>query len=228
MKVWRLIVVVIFSLFLENALALGFHFGLHGGKDLYSISSMDKGFQLADLTEARVEREGFSNPWLAGVDLEFDMLLGFKIEASAEAAYRSYKVIYTRNDPQLTDPLHKLVSEYDVQFIRAGLTGSAKINLLPLPVVQVYAGAGAGLHLTAPLVSDKFIMGTLMDKAAELDPSKDVKVKSRLGGHLLVGVNVHPPMFPLRFALEGKYFFLPSGDYEEPSKFANVVLKIFF
>ncbi len=224
----RLLTFVVLVFWMGNALALGFHFGVHGGKDFYSISSMDKGFQLADLTEARVEREGFSNPWLAGVDLQWDLLMGLKLEATAEAAYHSYNVVYTRNDPQPGDPFHKLVSEYDVKFARAGLVGSLKMNILPLPIVDLYFGGGAGIHWIAPLVSDKFLMGTLMDKAAELDPSEDVKVESRLGGHLLVGASIHPPMFPLKFALEAKYNFLQSGEYEEPDKFATVVLKIFF
>ncbi len=208
----------------------GIDFGLHIGKDFYTIPNMAKGFHLADvdLTAAYIEREGFTNPWILGLDLQFKLPGGLRLKASAEGTYLQYHVLYIRNQPKPGDPLYKETSEYEVTWARAALLGTITKDLLPLPIFRFYAGAGGGVHLVAPVVSDKFLINTLTDKFAELDPTTDVKIDPRFGFHLVLGLAIHPPALPLNIVVEGKYSFLPRGEYEEPHRFATVVLKMLF
>ena len=225
----KLPVMLFTLLFLAPAASgIGFNLGIYGGKDFYSISEMSREFRLMDLTEASIRREGFKNPWILGVNAQLNFILGWSLNLSAEGTVRKYSVRYSRNYPVPNDPNNIKTSEYEVSWGRVAILATLKKNLLVLPTFKIYSGLGAGIHLIAPVVSDKFLVNTLADKSVELDPSADVELESRFGGQLLVGAQFSPPLSPLKFKLDAKYLLTSTGDYEEPTHFLNLTLGIMF
>ena len=141
------------------------------------------------------------------------------MDFSAEAAYLKYKLYYSRNYPTIYDPFNIKTSSYKVEWARIAFLTTLEKILFSSQITELYVGLGSGLHIVAPVVSDKFLANTLIDKFMELDPSTDIKLRSSFGGHFLLGFNFKLPSIPVNFFLEGKYTIMPEGDYEEPNTF---------
>lgn len=90
----------------------------------------------------------------------------------------------------------------------------------------MYAGFGAGLFIFAPVVSDRFIHNTLLDKFQELDFSKDIKLRYSPGGQLISGLSINPNKFPTNFKVTFRYSITTKGDYEEPYSFLSIYLNL--
>ena len=221
--------ILIFLLFIPTKqFAQGLDFSIYGGKDFCKIKELRCDFQLMDMTEASINREGFKNPWILGIDLGINFSKGFKVDLSAEAAYLKYKLYYSRNYPTVYNPFNIKTSSYKVEWARIAFLTTLEKILFSSQITELYVGLGSGLHIVAPVVSDKFLFNTLIDKFMELDPSTDVNLKSKFGGHVIFGFQVNPLSNPIKFKLEGKYTIMPEGDYEEPNTFFTVYLGILY
>jgi len=126
------------------------------------------------------------------------------------------------NYPTIDDPLHIKTDSYDVPWGRASAILTVEKNLISLPTFSFYGGFGGGMHWVAPVVSDKFLFDTLLNKTLELDPSTDVELQQVFAVHGLVGLSFRMPLMPIKFSFEGKYTVMPQGSYEEPSQFFSI------
>ena len=222
-------ILVALILFLStNLFALGLQIGIYGGKDIYHISKLGVNFQLMDMTEATIEREGRSNPWLLGMNLYYNLKNDLKLGISAEAAYLAYKVHYSRNYPTVYDPFNIKTSKYDLAWARAAILASLVKDVLSTSVGNFYVGIGGGLHVLAPVVSDKFVFDTLWDKFMELDTSTDINLIYKFGGFAIFGFQFNPFQSPIKLQLEGKYHLTSQSKYEEPDNFLSVDLGLLY
>jgi len=198
--------------------------GFYGGKDFYAIQNMNRGFRLADLTEASISRKGFENPWMFGVNVRLNLTSNINLNLNAEAVYLKYQVVYSRNYPTVVDPFNIKTSYYDVKWGRLAFLATLEMILYSSKTMEFFAGLGGGVHKIAPAVSDRFLINTLFDKFIELDLSTDIKLNHLFGGHALVGMELNSFWKQIKIRLVGKYSVLPDGEYEEPGKFFTVLL----
>jgi len=91
-----LILVFLFMTGVPHLYALGLELGIYGGKDYYTIPHLKKGFVLADLTQASVERDGFQDPIMLGAVFRFNLIGGYAVSVRGEAVYLNYHVVYAR------------------------------------------------------------------------------------------------------------------------------------
>jgi len=222
------LIIIVFLLSTLPQIAADLTFGIYGGKDLYRIDDLERGFNLIDLTQASVSRTGFGNPWLFGVDLAYGLGKGFYFDFTAEGVYLKYDLNYTVSFPLPHDPFNKETNYYSVEWARFAFLLSLQKTVVTTDFFDFYLGVGGGLHLIAPVVSDKFLMMTLKDKFDKFDPSTDVSLEQKIGGNASLGFVVHPFSVPLKFKLEGKYTTMPPGDYEEPNSFFSVFAGIIY
>lgn len=215
---------IILSIFILISLidikAQNFEIQFLAGGDIYKINSMEKGFNLLDLTKANIKREGFSNPISAELNLVYDRI-NWNLTLSLDAAYTNYDVTYTRNVPQLFDPFYIKTSKYKIDFARAA---ASLIYSKYFPItsrLNLFIGGGPTFFITAPVVSDKFIINTLKDKFSELDLSDDIKLRYSFGAVVQSGIKFQ--LFnPIDLLLTAKYFVTSKGEYEEPYSFAVI------
>ncbi len=224
----KFLFLAVFMLMTLSQYAAELNLGVYGGKDFYRIEDMNRGFNLIDLTEASINRTGFENPWMLGIDFDFSLGKGFSLSLAAEGVYLLYDVTYTVNFPLPQDPFNKETSYYDVEWARFAFQLNLRKNLFTTDFFDLYLGLGGGLHMIAPVVSDKFLMMTLKDKFDEFDPSTDVSLDTKFGGNAGLGFLIHPFSFPLKFRVEGKYTMMPAGDYEEPDAFFSILAGIVY
>ena len=224
----KLISIVIIFVLNNDLSAQNINIGIFVGKDFYSIKELDKGFNLYDLTKAEINRQSFFDPIIAGLDFEVNLNKNYKVELFAEAAYLKYNVSYSRNYPELLNPFNIKTSVYSIDWARANLGISIISSFIKFSNIELSGGGGINYSIIAPVVSDKFLYETLRDKFTELDVSKDIKLKSSIGGHLQanLGYNIKP--LNLIPSIEIKYLFTSEGRYEEPSKFFTLKMKILY
>ncbi|MGB9703005.1 MAG: hypothetical protein ACPL1A_09850 [Candidatus Kapaibacteriota bacterium] len=190
------------------------------GNDFYKINSLEKGFNLLDLTKANIKREQFKNPFSGELNIVYKNI-NWGVMLSVDAAYTNYNVIYSRNYPQLNDPFYIKTSQYKIDFARGNISVNYLRNLLLSNNLKLFYGGGPGFSITAPIVSDKFIINTLTNKISELDFSKDIKLKYSLSAVLQSGI-VYELFDPVGIILSVKYFITSKGEYEEPYSFASI------
>jgi hypothetical protein len=198
------------------------NFGIQilAGSDIYKINSMEKGFNLFDLTKANIKREEFSNPISAELNLVYDKI-NWNLTLSLDAAYTNYNVVYTRNVPQLFDPFYIKTSKYKIDFARAAASLNYIKNISLTSRLMLFVGGGPTFFITAPVVSDKFIINTLKDKFSELDLSDDIKLRYSFGAIVQSGIKFKV-FNPIDLLVTAKYFVTSKGEYEEPYSFAAI------
>ncbi len=212
------LILILFSL--SEIKSQSFDIQILGGYDFYKINSMEKGFNLFDLTKANIKREEISNPLSAEVNLVYDNI-NWDLTLSLDAAYTNYNVIYTRNVPQPFDPFYIKKSEYKIDFARATASLNYIRNISLTSKLKLFVGGGPVFFITAPVVSDKFIYNTLKDKISELDLSDDIKLRYSFGAVVQSGIKFK--LFnPVDLILSAKYFVTSKGEYEEPYSFAVI------
>jgi hypothetical protein len=219
---------IVLFLFSSESFATEFGVGIHGGKDFYSISNLKTGFRLLDLTEASVSRDGFANPWVVGVSFSFKINRNWKMRINGDVVLVKYEVLFTRNYPTLYDPFYIKTSEYKIDWGRAAILGTVERDWQISDHFYVFGGTGGGLYILAPVVSDKFLVNTLLDKFMELDISKDIEMSYKLGAHALLGLEAVTFSDKVSFRIEGRYSFMSEGKYEEPTRFFSVFSGIIF
>ena len=112
-------------------------------------------------------------------------------------------------------------------FGRVSIYASGKMNLINLPLMKGYGGAGLGYHIISPLMSQELLKKKVVDEGqtgGALDPSEVLSKEGSVGAHLLAGLRFKPAFLPLGLSVEARYYFLPENDYgDETNRFASVV-----
>lgn len=190
------------------------------GNDFYKINSMEKGFNLLDLTKANIKREQFKNPFSGELNVVYKNIK-YSVTLSLDASYTNYNIIYSRNYPQPFDPFYIKTSDYKIDFARGNISINYLRNFPLSNKLKLFYGGGPGFSITAPIVSDKFIINTLTNKLSELDFSKDIKLKYSFSAVFQSGF-VYELFDPIGIILSVKYLMTSKGEYEEPYSFASV------
>lgn len=195
-------------------------FGIHGGfdlngQDLYTITE-----DIGDGETVSIDREEIKAPLMGGIHLRFGMVPIVDLELGVEGALRKYHVFYEQVD--VTD-----IFDEDVYLGRISVYASGKVNIINMPLVKGYGGAGLGYHVMAPLLSRELLEYWIEDQDTDLDELEVediIEREGKIGAHILGGIRVKPAMLPIALSLEGRYYFLPENDYgDDTNRFFSVV-----
>ena len=206
--------------------AQSYEIGISVGKDIYEISNLSKGFQLQDLTEAKLSRTGFSNPVSFGLNFGYNSSKKYAINFEADFNYLEYDVDYTRNVPQLTDPFYIKTTNYKVPWARLGTMLSFNYVPYSLNGFDLFVGGGLGLQIFAPAVSDKFIYETLLNKLSELDTSTDIDLNYSFSQKINAGFKYRIDKTNINITFLSSYTFVNNAVYEAPSDFLGIKLLV--
>lgn len=102
----RICKLLLFLFFPISIIGQSYEINISLGSDFYQINDASVGFELADLTAAKIDREGFSNPIILGVGVSYLFSQKYIFSIETEINYLEYLVKYSRNYPQLTNPLY--------------------------------------------------------------------------------------------------------------------------
>ena len=213
---------VLALLFASSSFAFDFGLGIYAGKDVYKIPNLEAGFQLLDLTEASISRQGFSNPWLVGVSASFGINRNWSLRISGDVVLVKYEVSYSRNEPTFTNPFYVKTSTYKIDWGRAAILGTLQRHWRISNHLSLLTGTGGGLYILAPVVSDKFLVNTLVNRLLELNVSRDIDMSYKAGLHGLLGMEVAMLAGKMGLKLEGRYSLMSKGRYEEPTRFFSI------
>lgn len=195
-------------------------FGVHGGFDLNGQDTYTITESLSDGEDVSIDREEIKAPLMGGVHLRFGMLPVVDLELGVEGSLRKYHVFYEQID--LGDAFNE-----DFYLGRISVYASGKVNLINLPLVKGYGGAGLGYHVIAPLLSRELLEYWIVDQDTDLEEIGVDDIIDREGGigaHILGGVRVKPAMLPIALSVEGRYYFLAENDYgDDTNRFFSVV-----
>ena len=224
----RIAFVVLSLLFVAPGSALAvFGFGAHGGLDMYSVDADSAVFTLGYGAEASLVREEIGQPIAFGGHFYVDLLPVVDLEISVDVAVQKYHITYQRKT--LLGILDDEKSE-DATFGRIGVYATIRRDLVTFPpithTVALYAGAGVGLHLITPVMCEAFLVDNIKSPEDQLDVEDIIEKATRMGGHVLAGVRIKPPMIPIALGVEAKYTMMSEGDYEEPNVFPTVYGKL--
>ena len=227
----RIAFVVLSLLFVAPGSALAvFGFGAHGGLDMYSVDAASTVFTLDYGAEASLVREEIGQPIAFGGHFYVDLLPVIDLEISVDVAIQKYHITYQRR--VLGGALDEFDDEKseDATFGRIGVYATIRRDLVTFPpiihTVSLYAGAGVGLHLITPVMCEAFLVENIKAPEDQLDVEDIIEKATRMGGHVLAGVRIKPPMMPIALSVEAKYTMMSEGDYEEPNVFPTVYGKL--
>ncbi len=202
-------------------------FGFHGGFDLNSEDAHTLAdAELTDDTWVSIDRDEITAPLMGGIHLRFGALPIVDVEIGLEVGLRKYHVEYQHLNDTQTVTLESI--DDDAYFGRISSYLSAKVNVINLPLVKGYAGAGVGYHLMAPLISrdllEKLFVEDGISGEDDLDPAEILGKEGTMGAHLLAGVRFKPSFLPLALSFEGRYTMLPENDYgDETNRFMSII-----
>jgi len=200
--------------------------GLSAGKDFYKITDLSAGFNLQDLTEAKLFRKGFENPMALGIALTYNSVDNYSIGFEGDFNYLEYDVEYTRNVPKLTNPFYIKTTNYKVPWARLG--AMLVVDYIPYSFsgVDFLIGGGLGLQIFAPAVSDKFIYKTLLNKVTELDISKDIDLNFSFSQKINAGFKYKIDKTNIGIAFITSYTFVNNAKDEAPDNFISIKLQL--
>ncbi len=207
-----------------------FAIGVHAGMDMndQDLQTLADVVLSDDDTRISLDREKIDAPLMGGLHILFDITPIIDVEFGFEASLSKYDVVYSYSEGGV---LQETISD-EGYFGRASAYVSGKFNLVNLPLVKAYGGAGLGYHFMAPLVSKPLLEDFLVVQGLSGDDiSIDEIIESgtTMGFHLLGGVRAKPPVFPFALTLEGRYFMLSENDYgDDTNSFLAVALGLEF
>ena len=225
------LVLLFILLFSNSAFALvGINF--YGGLDMCKIDKQEYfHFKLNEASNDSVflGQDAIENPFLLGTNVYIDIPLSkFSIVGTGEVSFKNYKMKYENDFYQ---PNGQHLSK-DLIYARVSALASLRYTFLKLPpvvkIINVYAGAGVGVHFITPVFCENLVKDNLDSCNVELDEEEIVKKQSKFGYHLLVGAKIKPPLFPVGFVLEGRYILLTDTKYKVPDNFISIVAGIQF
>ena len=222
---------LLISLILFSSYILGqtFSISASGGIDNYTIPAVEQNFSLSDGTPSYLTRDEVANPFNAGLQLRFEKnKLIFGVDA--DITYKEYNVYYANLEivtrmPPFNDIIDTLFSDtYSVPWVRAGLNAFVLYNWVDVNSLKINVGIGGGVQVVAPVVSDKFIEKTLVNKFETFDTSTDVDPEY-LGNIKIMTEVIYSLSKTFAIGVEGNYLMLTKGENEQPQNFAQVKTK---
>ncbi len=197
--------------------------GIHVGMDMSKIDAELTDFRFTgdptDYGTSTLERTETGNPMNIGLDLSIGFLPVIDLLLSVEAGLASYDVTFTPADAaQLAGA--QVVNETGVPFLRAGADLSLAVSVFKFPPMigtfNFLVGGGPSVGIIAPIVSSDLLTKEIASADAEVDPVELASIEAKFGFHLMGGIKIKPPLFPMGLRLTGKYYIF-SG-VEEPGK----------
>lgn len=157
--------------------------------------------------------ESMDGVTMFGAQLKIGTLPIIDLEASAEYARKKYSYSYSVAGQDLI--------EADVTYHHVSLNGSAKYNLsVAISPIKPYLGAGLGMHFMSSSVN---LPGVAYEIPLDTDYSE-----SKTGAHVLGGLLLSFPLFPLELFAEGRYsvIFTEDESSKETSLYGGFTFKL--
>jgi len=217
-------IVIVFLYFPLNGQSYEINISL--GSDFYKIKKLSEGFNLVDLTEAKIIRDGFSNPLAYGVGVNYSSSKNYTISFEVDFNYLEYLVKYSRNYPQLTNPFFIKTSNYNIPWVRLGVFVNIDYNIISYRDIEFLLGGGVGLHIFSPVVSAEFLYDTLLDKLIELDVSDDIRLGVFLSQKIRAGIKYKIINSNFNISAISSYSFINNPEYEAPSNYFGIKINI--
>jgi len=201
-----------------------FSFGLHAGLDMNGQDAQELTIEeINDLdTDVTLNYEEIGNPMLLGAHILVEAAPMVDIEFGVEGSFKKYMLLY-RAEAHGTG-VDLSFFEKEAYFARIHGYLSGKFNLLSLPTIKVFGGAGLNYGLMAPLASRNLITELTKDGDFELEVEDIIERKGTFGAHVLAGARFKPMAAPFAILLEGRYYLLQENDYgDETNRFASIL-----
>ncbi len=222
-RIYKFLVLLFFPILVTGQ---SYEINISLGSDFYQINDASTGFELADLTAAKIDREGFSNPIILGIGVSYLFSKKYIFSIEAEINYLEYLVKYSRNYPQLTNPLYIKTSKYDVPWARLGTSVNLDYIVSTYKDVKLLLGGGLGLNIFSPAVSSDFLYETLLNKLSELDISDDISLGVFISPKLRTGIKYKIRNSKFIVSLFSNYSFVFNSEYEAPDSYMNLKMNI--
>lgn len=187
-----------------------------------------------------------------GFKVWVDILPFIDIEATYNIQWGSYDAslfIQAGNEDPIEQPLE--IEFGGVPFGKAtpkyvGMNGDLSVTypFTFLPIIRPYIGGGITYYMNTPLLDSAFISkfmtsagDILLDENSQMDASQNVELAKALakevseeglqksiGGHIIAGVRIEPPIIPAAVYLNAKYYF--GGDFHKDIENGKFVFEI--
>lgn len=219
-----LLAILTLSLLPISAMAgMGLHIGWDmNSQDAYDLERIQINPSFPD--EVAITAEKIDKSLLAGIHFTFGMLPLVDLEFGFEGSFTKYRLLY-ENFPT-SGPIEKPIDE-DVPFARVGFYTTGKYNVIKMPMVKGYVGAGLNYNIVTPLLTKTFVEAETSNGDYNLsaeDVTKILGEQAGVGMHLAFGVRGKPAAMPITIYGEGRLYFLPENDYgDETNKFFSIV-----
>ncbi len=194
------------------------------GNDFYEIPAIERiNFELWNGTPAYFERTEIVNPLYFNLQIEYQSS-SFIYGLHLAGAYKKYHIEYIYFPTSLS--FDDVENKEDVPWARIEING---IFLYELPVSEKFSiqtGLGGGMQIMPPVVSDKFIYETTMNKALSLDFSDDIELEYLPNAKFIARAKFKlNEIFSI--SAETNYLFLfKGGKYEQPANFFTAAIFI--
>ncbi len=185
------------------------------GKDFYTIPKVeDSQFELWDGTPAVFTREKISNPIYFNLQFEYkqnSIIYGFHV-AGAYQKYHYYYNYFPLLHSDVTE------SEGDVPWARVEINADFLYEFVLGSGFSFIPGVSAGLQIMPPIVSEKFIYETTLNKILSLDFTDNVELEYLPNAKIIAKLKYY---LTENFSLsaEANYLFIEKGKYDQPSSF---------
>lgn len=187
-----------------------------------------------------------------GFKVWIDILPIIDIEATYNIQWGSYEAslfVQAGNEEPVEQPLE--IEFGGVPFGKAtpkyvGMNGDISVTypITFLPLIRPYIGGGITYYLNTPVMDSSFISkfmssasDILLDENSNMDPSQSSELAKKMakeiskeglnksiGGHIILGVRLDPPIIPIAVYLNGKYYF--GGDFHEDIENGHFVIEV--
>jgi len=220
-----LLAILTLSLLPVAALAgMGVHFGWDmNSQDAYDLERIQIDPDFGD--DVAITAEKINKSLLAGIHFSFGMLPLVDLEFGFEGSFSQYRLIY-ENFPEGTGEIETPIDE-DVPFARVGFYATGKYNVIKMPTVKGYVGAGLNYNIVTPMLTKTFVEMETSNGDYDLDADDVIEILGDQGGvgmHLAFGVRGKPAALPVAIYGEGRLYFLPENDYgDETNQFFTIV-----
>lgn len=196
--------------------------GIHLNMDQTTIESSSQTFSFPGESETvSLTRTESGAPIGGGVDLTLNILPVFDFQLSVEAAFAQYDVVYDAPGTSVD------TSEEGVPYARIGVDLSALYNVFKMPVGRVFVGAGLSAGVLAPVASESLVLDNLDSATDPFDPVDMVDTEFKFGFHIIAGVGIKPPVFPLGARIYMKYYMMSGVDEPAPSSWVTLGLGVY-
>ncbi len=211
-------------------------FGIHVGWDMAKIDGATQSFRFSNddvttTTNSSLLRDASSNPMCIGIDLTFNMLPLVDLQASLETAFAGYNIRFIPG--QVAGQTQGDIVDQDVMYLRVGGDVSAFISPLGFPpvasIAKVFIGGGLSVHLFQPAIGREMLQDNIESAdESDIDPKDYINLDPKFGFHIITGVKIKPPVFPIGFRVTAKYYIFTSQEPETPQNFLNIQAGIYF